>query len=175
MSFISVLFRRNIEPPFDIEKAVGKYLLNLPRCSRDVLIVSPKYGETDYTCEIIVAAEKLAPWAEHHADAVWSSNQETQVARKALPLWLNSAKSEDDSVSYVPHYMYEVLRPYVSNFVGDGAAKIYCLKCQSFVIDVKMEKFNQIHTRVWWCWTDVWTCPLGHRLYYEEHNIHLCY
>lgn len=117
MSFINKLFKRKV-PEIDIEKAVGEYLLGLPRCNRNVVIVSPKYWETHYTCEIVVAADDLVPWAEHHADTVRSSNQEEQAARKALPIWLRGAKSEDNSASYVPHFMYEVLRPYVLNLVN---------------------------------------------------------
>lgn len=173
MSFISRLFTKKIEPQFDLEKAVGEYLLKLPRCSNNVIIVSPKYGETHYACDIIVSAEDLVLWAEHHAEAVWSSNQEEQAARKALPLWLRGAKIEDNSASYVPHFMYEVLRPYVLNFVNEGTAKIYCPQCKSFVYNVKMEKLHEKSSGDWSWWTDVWTCPKGHQLYYEEHELHI--
>lgn len=171
MSFISKLFKSKM-PEVDIEKAVGEYLLKLPRCNRNVVIVSPKYGETHYTCEIVVAADDLVPWAEHHADT-WSSNQEEQAARKALPIWLHGAKSEDNSASYVPHFMYEVLRPYVLNFVNDDIAHIYCLECQSFVSYVQMEKLNEKREGGWSWWTDVWRCHKGHQLYYEEHELHM--
>lgn len=171
MSFINKLFKRKV-PEIDIEKAVGEYLLGLPRCNRNVVIVSPKYGETHYTCEIVVAADDLVPWAEHHADTVRSSNQE-QAARKALPIWLRGAKSEDNSASYVPHFMYKVLRPYVLNLVNKKITHIYCLECQSLVSDVQMEKLNEKRDGSWAWWTDVWRCPKGHQLYYEEHELHM--
>lgn len=173
MSFISKLLKKKAEPPFDLEKAVGEYLLKLPRCSRNVVVVSPKYEGSHYACEIVVAAEKLSPWSEHHADAVWSSNQEEQAARKALPIWLRDAKSEDNSASYVPHFMYEVLRGYVLDFINDGATSIYCFECESIVADVKMEKHNEQRAGAWSLWTDVWTCPKGHKLYYEEKKLHI--
>lgn len=173
MSIFGKLFNRNKKPEFDIEKAVGEYLLKLPRCGEYVVIVTPKYGETHYTCEIVVAAEDLLPWAEHHADAVWSSNQEEQAARKALPIWLRGAASTENSTSYVPHFMYEVLRPYVLNFVNEDSAQIYCLECQSIVTDISMEKINEKQAGDWSWWTDIWTCPKGHRLYYEEHELHI--
>lgn len=179
MRFISKLFKRNKEPEFDIkkepefdmEKAAGEYLLKLPRCKRNVVIVSPKYGEAHYTCEIVVAAEDLLTWAEHHAGAVWSSDQEEQAARKALPIWLRGANSAENSSSYVSHFMYKVLRPYVLNFVNDGSANIYCLECQSFVAGVQMKKLNEKSAGNWSWWTDIWTCPGGHQLYYEEHEL----
>lgn len=125
MSFLSKFFKRKVEPSFDIEKAVGDYLLKLPQCSREVVIVSPAYGEEHYSCEISVSAEDLFCWAEHHASAVWESVREEQAARKALPLWLQTANLDDDSKSYVPHFMYKVLRPYVLNFVINKTAKIF--------------------------------------------------
>ena len=139
MSFLRKLFGKNQDPEFDLEKAVGDYLFELPRCGKDVVVVSPEYGETYYTCKIIVAAADLLPWAEHHANAVWSLNQEEQAARKALPLWLRSSEPSSNSASYVPHFIYEVLRPYVFDFVHEGKAKIFCLECQSLVADAQME------------------------------------
>lgn len=172
MSFISKFFKRKVEPPFDIEKAVGDYLLKLPLCSKNVVIVSPAYGEEHYSCEIIMAATDLLPWAEAHASAVWGSVREEQAARKALPLWLQAANI-DDSKSYIPHFMYKVLRPYVLNFVKDGTAEIYCPECQSLVSDIVMNKLDETRAAGWSWWTDVWTCPKGHQLYFEKHDMHV--
>jgi len=173
MSFFGKLFKRKHDPQFDLERAVGEYLINLPRCNRNVVIVSPKYGETRYACDIVVAAEDLAPWAEHHAEAVWSSNQKEQAARKALPIWLRGAKSEGNAASYVPPLMYKVLRPYVLDFVNDGAASIYCPECEHFIDDVNMQKLEEKRSGNWSWWTDVWKCRKGHQLYYEEHELHI--
>lgn len=173
MKFISKFFNKKEEPKFDIEKTVGEYLLNLPRCNKFVVIVSPKYGENNYRCEIIISAADLAPWAEQHSSDVWSSNQNEQAARKALPIWLRGAKTEDKSACYIPQFMYEVVRPYVLNFVNDQTANIYCLECQSFVDDIHMEELNRKSAGDWSHWTDVWTCPKGHQLYYEEHDLHI--
>lgn len=173
MSIFSNLFGKKLDPKLDLEKTVGEYLLKLPRCGKDVVIISPKYGEIHYTCEIMVKAIDLLPWAEDHAEATWSSNQEEQAAKKALPLWLRGADSNSNATSYVPHFMYKVLRPYVLNFVNDGATKIYCLKCGSFVADVNMEQVDKRRSGGYSLWTDVWKCPEGHQLYYEEHELHI--
>jgi len=172
MGFFKNLFGKKREPELDLEKRVGEYLLELSRCNKDVMIVSPEYGEIHFTCEIVVAAKDLLPWAEHHADAVWCSNQENQAARKALPLWLRGAESSNNDASHVPHFMYDVLRPYVLNFVEEGITRIFCLECQSFVSDVQMETLNESRLGDWVSWTDVWKCPQGHQLYYEEHELH---
>lgn len=156
--------------------SMDEYLSKLPRCSKEVVIVSPIYAAEDYySCEITVEAKDLLPWAKHHVKGVSSSDQEKQAAREALPLWLQSADSSEDRASYAPHYMYEVLRPYVSAFVEDGIAKIYCPECQSVVADVQMDIKDErsLLGGRWVYWTNVWKCPHGHLLYYEEREIHL--
>ncbi|MHB1400508.1 MAG: hypothetical protein ACYDAI_17060 [Trichloromonadaceae bacterium] len=173
MNFFKKLFKGNKETVFDIEKAVGEYLLRLPRCSKYVAVVSPKYGESYYTCEIIVAAEDLAHWAENHAQAVWSLNQEEQAARKTLPIWLRGADVDSKTTSYVPHFMYEVLRPYVLDFVENGTTNIYCFECQSFVENVQMNELNRQKMGDWSFWTEIWKCPNGHMLYQEAHELHI--
>ena len=173
MNFIRKLLKSKTDTEFDIEKAAGDYLLKLPRCNKYVVIVSPKYGESHYTCEIVVSAEDLAPWTEEHANAVWSSNQEEQAARKTLPIWLRGADADNYTPSYVPHFMYEVLRPYVLDFYKNETTNIYCFECQSFVEDVQMETLNRKTAGDWSSWTDVWTCPNGHQLYHEDHDLHI--
>jgi hypothetical protein len=173
MGFLKNLFGKKQKPVFDIEKAVSEYLLRMPQCNEDVVIVSPKYGEKHFTCEIVVAANDLLPWADHHADAVWSSNKEEQAARQALPLWLRCADSSNKCASYVPHFMFKVLRLYVHNFINEGIARVFCFECQSFVSDLNRKKINEKQSGDWSWWTDVWTCPQGHQLYYEEHKLHI--
>lgn len=172
MSFFKNLFGKKRDPELDIEKAVGEYLLKLPRCSNQVVIVSPKYGQHHYTCEIMVEAMDLLPWAEHHAEATWNANREAQAAKKTLPLWLRGADSNNNTKSYVPHFMYAILRPYVRNVVDDGTTRIYCLECDSFVADVNKERLDEMQNGPWSFWTDVWKCPQGHQLYYAKQEAH---
>lgn len=150
-----------------------EYLSKQPRCSKEIIIVSPIYAaENHYTCEIVVEAKDLLPWAKNHAKGVSSSDQKEQAAREALPLWLGTADSSEARASYAPHFMYKVLRPYVSDFVEDGIAKIYCSECQSLVTDLQMDRKDERSSGRWSYWTDVWKCPHGHQLYYEEHELH---
>jgi len=173
MNFISKLFGKKPEPELDLEKAVGKYLLNLPRCHKNIVIVSPEYDKTHHTCEIIMSAETLLPWAEQHADAVWSTDQEVQAARNALPIWLRGFDTSTNTTSYVPHFIYKVLEPYILKFVNDGTAKIFCLECQSYITDVHMDKLDEKNIGGYSQWKDVWKCPQGHMLYQEEHEMHI--
>lgn len=172
MGIFNKLFSKNKEPEFNLEEAVGEYLLKLPQCSKDVLIISPSYAETHFTCEISVEAEDLLPWAEHHADAVQSFNPEEQAARIALPLWLRASNVSDNSVSHIPYYMQMVVEPYVQNFIQDGTVKFFCFECQSFISDIKMEKLDESRVVNNSYWTDFWTCPNGHILYQKEQEMH---
>jgi len=167
--------RSDLDVPVEEKKkvAVGAHLLKLPRCSKNVVLVSPKYNDVHYTCEITVEADDLLPWAEHHAIAVSSSHQEDQEAREFLPIWLRDADNSNDSVSYVSQSMYGVLNPYILDFVNKGIAKFYCLECKSFVNDVQLARLNERNAGDWSWWTDYWTCPKGHKLRYEENELHL--
>jgi len=161
-------------PVEEKEKVVaGEYLLKLPRCSKNVMIVSPKYNDVHYTCEIIVAADDLLPWAERHAIGVSSSHQEDQEAREFLPIWLRDADNSNDSVTYISQSMYGVLNPYILDFVNKGIAKVYCLECKSFINDFQMEKLNERYAGSWSWWTDYWTCSREHQLRYEENELHV--
>jgi len=173
MPILGKLFTRSKKPEFGMEPAVEEYLLKLPRCNKDVVIASPEYGESQYSCEIVVAAAALLPWAEQHAETVWGTDQEEQAARRALPRWLRGALMEEDSASYVPHGMYEVMRPYVLDFVTERSARVYCLECHSVVADVQMERLDDECSGGWSCWTEVWSCPVGHNLYHERHEMHI--
>lgn len=173
IGFIKKLFGREEPPSFDIEKVVGRYLLNLPPCSAKIVVASPKYGDQHYRCELIVDADGLLPWAEHHAQAVWSSDQEEQAARQALPVWLRGANLSDPALTYVPTYFVEVLRPYALNFINEGISEVFCPVCRQVVEDIVMKKLNERREGTWSWWTDEWYCPKGHLLYREDHELHL--
>jgi len=173
MDFFRTLFCKKREPEFDLEKTVGNYLLTLPRCTKNIVVVSPEYGDAHYACEVTVEVKDLLPWAEHHAEKSWFLDDEMQAALKALPLWLRGAESSSNSASYIPQFMHKVIEPYVPKFAEEGKTKIFCYECQASVADVQMEKFDQKDLGDWYWWTSVWKCPQGHQLYYEEHEMHV--
>jgi len=175
MGFLKSLFgKKNISddiPEYDMEEEVNKFLLTLPRCSQNIILASPDYGEAHYTytCVIVVDAQSLLPWAQHDSETTMSFHKESQVARVSLPIWLRDHDETDTSYSELPYFMYEQLRPYIAKFVNEKMAKVYCPGCNSFVSDIEMEK-KGTPPRVW---TDIWKCPEGHQLYYEEHDVHI--
>jgi len=175
MEFIKKLFRKELEIEPSVEEFVGKYLLELPPCAKYVLVSNPRYGETHYTCEIYIEAKKLLPWSENHSINTCSLDHRTQGARMALPIWLRGANDNHNAVSQIPYGMYEVLRPYILNFINDGIAKIYCLECKSYESNIEMVNDSIMQTRGYSHWIDNWSCSKGHKLYHQEHEMHLSY
>lgn len=158
-------------PKFDFEKRVGKYLMELERCSSKVIIVSPKYGDKHYRCEVIADTAGLLEWAEHHSKATWCSDEEIQAGLLALPLWLRGADLTNDEHSEIPYYFYKVLNDYVFNFIESGIVKIICPDCNHAVENIAMNKLNERHQINWHWWTDEWFCENGHLLYREDHEL----
>ena len=158
--------------PFDIEKAVGQMLLKMPRCSAALVVAGPGYSDVNYNGDVIVDAAGLLPWAEHHADALWSSNNYEQAARKALPVWLRGADLSNMQPTLLSQPFIDVLRPYVLDFFNKGIAAVHCRECQRSYREVRMNKFNEKKTGSWSYWTDEWRCEHGHLLYHEDHELH---
>lgn len=172
-SIVKNLFHRNAPPPFDYEKAVGKYLLEMPRCTARVVVASPRYDNTHYFGEIIVDAEGMLPWAEHHATAVWSSCHNEHAARLALPIWLRGADKADRTPTYPPEPFIAVMGPYTLDFIQKGIAEAICLECGGIPCDLSRARSNERNAGRSWCWwTDDWRCEHGHLIYHEDHEMH---
>lgn len=178
LTILKRLFRRD-DPPlptYDVEKAVGAYLLKLPRCSSLIIAVSPKYGDQHHRGELILDVVALLPWAEHHAESVLSSDKEEQAAIRALPLWLRGAALDDSHITYVPHSFAQILRPYAEDFIVKHIGMMACPDCRRVVKNVTMKKLNE-HSAgaVLHSWTDEWLCPEGHLLYRQDQQIHMVF
>ena len=176
VGFFKKLFGCEETLPFDIEKAVGKYLLVLPRCTAKVAVASTKYGDQHYRCDLFVYVNGLLPWAEHHAKAARGGNHEVQAARLALPLWLCGANLSDSMPSYVPPYFGVVLKRCITDFVKQGMCEIVCPDCRQVVQEIDMKKLNENRSGTNnFSWTDEWYCSEGHLLYREDKRLHFHY
>jgi len=145
----------------------------LPKCHSKVVIASPKYHKSYFTCEITVGVEDIIPWAEDHVRSTWSSDPEQQAATKAMPLWLNNADFSCDEPSYLSASMYKVIDHYVHNLTPKLSAQIICLECGSIVRDLKKEKYNEESYCSQMIWTSEWHCENGHQLYYQEYDVRI--
>ena len=161
------------EKPRDlvIDRAVRTYLLNLPQCTENVVIVGRAYRDRNYRCDVIARADGLFAWAERHAKGVLSFDPQDHAARQALPLWLREANRNDASRSYVPPRFVAVMRPYVLDFINKGIAEIECPVCGAIVRDIEMTTLNERRNGPRVSWTDDWRCGAGHPLYWENHEV----
>jgi hypothetical protein len=168
---LSSLFRRKEIPPFDVEKAVGHYLLTLPRCTSRVEVVSRRFLDKRYDYEMTAATSSLAEWAKMYESNGWG-NQTEQAICKALLLWLRGADLLDPTISLPPKEFFDVWRCYHSTFYEMPGTKVYCHKCAQIIAEVSMkdtelppiEIFDRMHYE--------WFCPEGHLLYQEEIGRH---
>jgi hypothetical protein len=157
-------------PEFDFEKAVGKYLLELERCSSKVVIASPKYDE-HYRCEIIADSYGLLQWVEKDFQGWWSSDRDKQAARMTLPIWLRGADPNNPNPIYVPFYFYKAVDDHIQELVNHGITELICLDCQKVVKEIEVKKLNERQMPFWSWWTVEWYCEKSHLLYREDEEL----
>jgi len=159
-------------PPFDCEGEAVQLLATLPPCAQYVVVASDKYSGA-YKCEVTVAAAYLAPFMSDRTQ--WSSGgtRESQVARAALPRWLQNASTTDEKTSYLPPSFVKEIDDWVLNFIRDGIADVYCKECQKSIKNIESATRNQKATGPWREWTAEWRCQSGHLLYTEDHEMRL--
>lgn len=160
-------------PPFDPESEISKLLALIPQCSQYVIVASNLYAK-NYRCEVLVPATRLIPFAEIHASSVIDyCCCESDVAKVALLKWLHSASTNDGKLSYLPPPFVSIFNGFITDFINDGSAKIYCLECGHAIDHIDREEQNRITSGgTWACWTEVWLCPEGHLIYKQEHEMH---
>lgn len=170
--FVKRLLSGKQLPTFDLERAVGHALLQLPCCPNTLVVAGPEYDDANYTGDVFVEADGLLSWAEHHAETTSISSNDLQTALNVLPIWLRSADMSNDQPIVVDQAMADMLRPYILDFVNMDIVSMYCRKCGMAYKDFKMEKLNERNANPWYFWTDEWRCPSAHMLYREDHRVH---
>lgn len=166
-------FRRSVTvPPFDIEKAVGHYLLTLPRCTARVAVISRRFLDKRYNYELTVDTASLAAWAERHAKGVWSSNEPEQAARLTIPLWLRLADLSDDTVTLPPKEFFDVWHEYHDIFHDMPNSQLFCNGCGKVVNEVNKTETQLPRREIFDVRQYEWHCPQGHLLYQEEIGRH---
>ena len=173
MNWIRQLVRRNEPARFDLKRAVGRYLLEMPRCPARIVVASPRYDSMHYRGEVLADARALLPWAEHHANAVWSCRPEEQAARRALPIWLRGADPNDQGPGYPPAPFISVLDAYVQDFLTNGVAKAVCGECGHVSAVLDMRRLDERRAGFWSWWTAEWWGECGHLIHRQEHELHV--
>lgn len=170
-SILNRLFRKKVVPPFDVEKAVGHYLLTLPRCTRRILVVSRRFLDKRYNYEMTVDSASLAAWAKMYETSS-SSSQVTNATCKALLLWLRGADLTDNTVSFPPKEFFNEWRGYHSTFYEMPSTQVYCHECHRIVDAISMKDSELPPREIFDYMRYEWHCPQGHLLYEEEIGRH---
>jgi hypothetical protein len=167
------LFTRNSRgvEPFDYTPMVEQLLTQLPRCTRDVIVISPDYGNPNFSCEVHISALDLLTQAVSN-ERVWSSCDKEQTARLALPIWLREADMLDVHPTLLHPDFQELMAQYPWALIDAPSTRVFCPVCNSYVNNVNAEQINKNSLGGWRWWTDIWTCPAGHQLRHEEHEVH---
>jgi hypothetical protein len=170
--FFNYFRRAKQPPPFDIEKALGHYLLTLPRCTSRVAVVSRRYLDKRYNYELTVDTSNLTAWAEKQAKGSWSSDEPTQAARLALPLWLRLADLSDNAVTLAPKEFFDIWHGYQSEFHEMPNSQVYCYDCGTVVNEITKSSTQLPPRDIFDVWKYEWRCSSGHLLYQEEIRRH---
>ena len=138
------------------------------RCTRWVLVRGPAYADETFRGSLLVDASQFEGWAAHHAEACWSTDEAEQQAREFLPRWLREADLDDESVTLLGKELHRVVGQYDQNFLAFSHTRTYCPECNALHTEVVVAQQNGRGTRII---VQDWSCPLGHRVYYEETQI----
>lgn len=157
---------------FDVEKAVGKYLLELPRCTSQVVLMTPEYGFTGWLCDVIANSTTFYEWSAHMAKARAIAHPvELQAINLAFPLWLGCADNDDESLSRIPHSFAKLNDAYIPKLVDNKIAWLFCSECVETVQKITKEKNRDKAKGYPPADIHKWYCKKGHLLRNERIEI----
>lgn len=150
-----------------IEKDIGHILMTSESCTGRLLIISPKYGDARYKCDITADVKLLKPWAVNHAKNVWGGDN---AARQALPFWLANADINSDITSDIPNRFLSILGPYSLDLLQKNMAELRCQDCNQVYkgSDIHTDTQNNGHDGAKSFYTTRWKCPQNHELYVDK-------
>ena len=155
-----------------MSQGIQAYLDTLPMCHQFVLVAAPDFGEGEYFCGVTLPASDLLAWyrkeAEHTTIYFWDAN----VRRRAMPVWLEHAHTNDGEVTDPPRNAFRDVRGYIADWVEVGQAHAWCYHCESWVDEVAMSKTDESHFgNLSSSWTDLWFCNQGHKMHEARQEV----
>lgn len=166
--FLSLFSFNKKTIPFDLEKTVGHYLLSLPRCTNNILVISRSYGDKRYNYEMTVTAANLTSWALKQDKGVMSSNEAEQAAFQALSLWLQGADLTNNFGSILPLAFFTILCDYQELLMSLEGSQIYCHECRQIVAKISKRRATLPPGKIFDRCGYEGYCPQGHLLYKGE-------
>ena len=168
------LVSRKYRSQLQLQYEVEYFLASLPQCNGVVLVADPSYGEGEYSCEITVPAGYLLAWSREYAQKSITQSVRDEAVRQGLPIWLAQARFDNREVTRLPREAFRALSAEIASWVRNGVARVECRDCGKAVSDIRMTEFDkaQAGNKYYW-WTDVWTCPEGHRLMQQNQEMRI--
>lgn len=164
--------RRRLATREDIRAwTVGNLLLEVPRCTRRVRLLSPQQGPSGVGCEWIVSARDLEHWLEERDPPVVAARPDG--TRRAFRLWLQGADDRMDAVVDLPDTFRLELRGPLREMITALAGDLRCAQCDEFVNSLEFADGGLTGEEVVTAWTTPVRCGKGHELFYEEPDIDL--
>jgi len=156
----------------EMEADTRTYLSTLPTCHQFVIIAAPEFGEGEYDCGIIVPASKLVALYCEEVEQTTISSWASKVLRRALPLWLEQASTNDGEVVSLPKEAFRDILGSIASWVKAEKAQVWCCSCENWVSDIAMTKEDEGQIgNLLFAWTDLWYCNNGHKLYEDTQEI----
>jgi hypothetical protein len=166
------LLSKSYREQLKMEADTRTYLNALPTCHQFVLIAAPEYGDGEYDCGITVPAIKLLGLYREEIKRTTIFAWDSKVRRRALPLWLEQASTNDGEVTSLPRDAFPDIRGSIPDWVKADKAPVWCYSCENWVTGIAMttEDESQIGNLIF-VWTDLWYCSSGHKLHEATQEI----
>ena len=160
--------RRRLATREDIRAwTVGNLLLELPRCTRRVRLLSPQQGPSGGGCEWIVSARDLEHWLEERDPPVVAARPDG--TRRAFRLWLQAADDRVDAITDLPDAFRSELRGRFTQMVSAIAGELRCVRCDDVVTGLEEVCGDKTLDGAFTVWTTQTRCVRGHDLFSEAH------
>lgn len=123
-----------------------------------------------------MSAHELLTWYLKEAETTTIYSWDAKVRRRAMPLWLEQARTGDGQVTYLPRRAFCDVRGSIADWVEAGQAHVWCYHCECWVDEVVMSKTDESHLgRLGSSWTDLWSCHQGHKIHEARQEIRRIY
>lgn len=154
------------------DEDVATMLNSAPQCTANLIVVCEKYNK-NYKCIVTQPVADVHKLVENilRNDGGGFVGYESRVASKAFEIWLDSADPQDFRASYIPKNFYSLFSSHLHALAEKDEAIVYCPECGGIVENPEMVESSRESNALHSSWHSEWTCPSGHTLYAEDHEI----
>jgi|SRR5690554_5925354 len=149
-------------------------LARFPVCTRRVAIAGPAVGDDEPRGDVVVETTEFLKRLQVALRRDIDFDGSDEFAAAALPVWLERAKLDVDTVTAVPKPLSSVLWLInVEGLIRDSVAEVFCPDCGRYSAEVRLSTEGREETHSWLRGTRIWRCMQGHTLYRENIELHI--